>query len=109
MFLDAGRKGLRRTRRRRRLALAGTAGLLLLLAAAGLVVPELRDRARNERRALDAQRLDAQALADDALDHSLLLARQGVVVADSADTRSAVLGVLARSPAAIDVTRIAAT
>ena len=61
--------------------------------------------ARAEATAAAAQRLGAQALADDDLDRSLLLARQGVALDDSLQTRSNLLAALLRSPAAIGVLR----
>ncbi len=55
--------------------------------------------------AADAQRLGAQALTDDDLDRSLLLARQGVALDDSVQTRANLLAALLKSPAAIGVVR----
>ena len=55
---------------------------------AGVVALDQRGNARAEATAAAAQRLGAQALADDDLDRSLLLARQGVALDDSlADAR----------------------
>ena len=45
-----------------------------------------------------AQRLGAQALAEDDLDLSLLLARQAVAIEDTPQTRSYLLAALARAP-----------
>ena len=53
-----------------------------------------------------AQRLGAQALVEPDLDRSLLLARQGVAIDDSLQTRSNLLAALMRSPAAIGVMRV---
>ena len=55
--------------------------------------------------AADAQRLGAQALTADDLDRSLLLARQGVALDDSLQTRGNLLAALLKSPAAIGVVR----
>ena len=55
--------------------------------------------------AADAQRLGAQALTEDDLDRSLLLARQGVALDDSPQTRGNLLAALLKSPAAIGVLR----
>ena len=52
-----------------------------------------------------AQRLGAQALAEDDLDRSLLLARQGVALDDSLQTRGNLLAALLKSPAVIGVLR----
>src|SRR5205823_2629997 len=55
--------------------------------------------------AADAQRLGARALAENDLDRSLLLARQGVALDDSLQTRGNLLAALLKSPAAIGVLR----
>ena len=52
-----------------------------------------------------AQRLGAQALNEPTLDRSLLLARQGVALDDTAGTRDSLLDVLGRNPAAVGVMR----
>ena len=52
-----------------------------------------------------AQRLGAQALVEDDLDRALLLARQGVALDDSVQTRSNLFATLLKSPAAIGVLR----
>ena len=64
-----------------------------------------RDSARTQTRAAEAQRLGAQALNEDTLDLSLLLARQGVALDDTPATRGDLLAALHRSPAAVGVTR----
>ena len=51
----------------------------------------------------DAQRLGAQALTEDDLDLSLLLARQAVALDDSVETRGTLLAALLRAPGAIHV------
>ena len=50
-----------------------------------------------------AQRLGAQALVEEDLDRSLLLARQAVAIDDSPQTRGYLLAALRRSPAAIGI------
>ncbi len=89
-------------RRLRNLLLAGLV-LLLLAAGAGVIAARERGAARNQATVADAQRLGAQALADPLLDRSLLLAREGVNLNDSAATRSNLLAALLRSPAALAV------
>ena len=49
----------------------------------------------------DAQRLGAQALTDDRLDHALLLARTGVALDETPATLGSLLSVLQRSPAVL--------
>ena len=70
-----------------------------------LVALEQRGSARDAATAADAQRLGARALAEDDLDRSLLLARQGVALDDTpADARQPA-GRADKSPAAIGVLR----
>ena len=102
-FLDAGRHAAGRAQRRLRLVLAGVASLLVLAVIAGLVALDQRGAARAEATTAAAQRLGAQALTDTELDRSLLLARQGVALDDSPQTRGNLLAALLRSPAAIGV------
>jgi WD40 repeat protein/pimeloyl-ACP methyl ester carboxylesterase len=99
---------IRRTNRRLRIFLALAAVLLAGALVGGAVALVQRSRAReaeaNARQAAlaaDAQRLGAQAVVDPSLDRSLLLARAGVSLTDSVETRSSLLGALLRSPAAI--------
>ncbi len=67
---------------------------------------------RRSRRGADAetaqlaQRLGAQALVEEDLDRSLLLARQAVAIDDTAQTRSTLLASLRRSPAAIGIINV---
>jgi WD40 repeat protein/DNA-binding SARP family transcriptional activator len=109
---DARRRAEReaRTSRRLRGLLAGLAGVLVLALVAGGFALALRGRA--ERQALVAQRqtqvaesrrLGAQALLEDDLDRSLLLAAEAVHLDDSVDSRSALLTTLLRSPQALRV------
>ena len=87
-FLDDSRRASGRAQRRLRMVLAGVASLLVLAVIAGLVALDQRGNARAEATAAAAQRLGAQALAEDDLDRALLLARQGVALDDSlADAR----------------------
>ncbi len=59
-----------------------------------------RGEARDAETAQLAQRLGAQALVEDDLDRSLLLARQAVAIDESPQTRSYLLEALLRSPKA---------
>ena len=104
-FLDDSRAASERDQRRLRAVLAGVAVLLALAVIAGLVALAQRGNARDEARAAAAQRLGAQALVEDDLDRSLLLARQGMALDDSAQTRGNLLAALLESPAAIGVLR----
>jgi WD40 repeat protein/DNA-binding SARP family transcriptional activator/ABC-type cobalamin/Fe3+-siderophores transport system ATPase subunit len=104
-FLDESRAAGERSQRRLRAALAGVFGLLVVAVIAGLVALDQRGNARDEAVAADAQRLGAQALSEDDLDRALLLARQGVALDDTLQTRSNLLAALLKSPAAIGVLR----
>ncbi|HEY6888827.1 MAG TPA: WD40 repeat domain-containing protein, partial [Solirubrobacter sp.] len=104
-FLAAGRAASERAQRRLRVMLAGVAFLLILAVIAGTVALDQRGNARAEATAAAAQRLGAQSLAEYDLDRSLLLARQGVALDDSPQTRGYLLAALLRSPAAIGVLR----
>ena len=104
-FLDACRAASERGQRRLRAVLTGVALLLVLAVLAGLVALEQRGSAREQAVAADAQRLGARALAEDDLDVGLLLARQGVALDDSVQTRGSLLAALLKSPAALGVLR----
>ena len=104
-FLDDSRAASERSHRRLRALLAGVAALLMLAIVAGVVAFEQRGNARDEATAADAQRLGARALLENDLDTALLLARQGVELDDSAQTRGSLLAALVKSPAAIGVLR----
>ena len=104
-FLDTSRSASERAQRRLRAGLAIVASLLVLAVTAGVVALNERGTARHEALAAAAQRLGAQALVEDDLDRSLLLARQGVALEDSVQTRSNMLAALLKSPAAIGVVR----
>jgi WD40 repeat protein len=104
-FLDDSQGASGRAQRRLRMVLAGVAFLLVLAVIAGAVALEQRGNARAEATAAAAQRLGAQALADDNLDRALLLARQGMALDDSPQTRSNLLAALLKRPAVIGVLR----
>ena len=93
-------KSVRRTNRRLRALLAGVAVLLVAAVAGGIFAAVQRGQARDAETAQLAQRLGAQALVEDDLDRSLLLARQAVAIDRSPQTRSYLLQVLLRSPKA---------
>jgi WD40 repeat protein/tRNA A-37 threonylcarbamoyl transferase component Bud32 len=93
----------RRTNRRLRALLAGIAVLLVVAAAGGTLAVIERGEARESEMAQRAQRLGAQALVDEDLDRSLLLARQAVAIEDSPQTRGYLLAALRRAPAAIGI------
>jgi hypothetical protein len=111
-FLARSRTASERSHRRLRALIAGLAVLLALAVVAGAVALEQRGNARAEaiaadaqRAAAEAQRLGAGSLLEDDLDRSLLLARQGVALDASQQTRGYLLAALLRSPAAIGVLR----
>jgi WD40 repeat protein len=104
-FLDTSQTASGRAHRRLRMMLAGVACLLVLAVIAAVVALNERGNTRAQATVADAQRLGAQALAGDDLDRSLLLARQGVRLDDSPQTRSNLLAALLKSPAAIGVVR----
>ena len=70
---------------------------------AGLLALRESGDARDSLRTADAQRLGAQALIDDRLDRSLLLAQAGRELDDTAVTRSHLLSALVRPPGALGV------
>jgi WD40 repeat protein/serine/threonine protein kinase len=96
-------KRARRTNRRLRALLAGVAVLLVAAAAGGIFAVIQRSEARDAATAQLAQRLGAQALVEEDLDLSLLLARQAVAIEDSPQTRGYLLAALRRAPAAIGI------
>ena len=104
-FLDAGRAANERSQRRLRAVLAGVAALLLLSIIVGVIALDQRSGAREQAVKADAQRLGARALVEDDLDRSLLLARHGVALDDSAQTRGNLLAALLKSPAALGILR----
>jgi WD40 repeat protein/tRNA A-37 threonylcarbamoyl transferase component Bud32 len=94
---------VRRTNRRLRALLAGVAVFLAVAVAGGILAAIQRGEARDAETGQLAQRLGAQALVEEDLDLSLLLARQAVALADSPQTRGYLLAALRRSPAAIGI------
>jgi WD40 repeat protein/DNA-binding SARP family transcriptional activator len=104
-FLDASLSASERARRRGRLVLAGGVALLVFATMTALLALDGRGRAREQARAAEAQRLGAQALSEESLDRSLLLASQGVALDDTPATRDNLLAALRRNPAAIGVMR----
>ena len=109
-FLDEGRgaseraaERQRRTNRRLRTLLAGVGVLLAAAIVAGVIALSERQGARSAATVADAERLGAQALAEERLDRALRLASAGLALDDSVATRSSLLSTLLRSPAAIGV------
>jgi hypothetical protein len=85
-------------RLRRRLALLAVVAAVAVVA--GVLAVNQRNRTDTVARRADALRLATVAVAvpPDQLDHSLLVARQAWQLDDSAETRSALLTVVQRSP-----------
>jgi WD40 repeat protein len=104
-FLDESRTASERAHRRLRMVLAVVGSLLVVAVLTGVAALNERGHAREEAIAAEAQRLGAQALSESDLDRSLLLARQGMALDDSLQTRSNLLATLVKSPAAIGVVR----
>lgn len=99
--LEREQRTNRRLRRQRTLAFA----LVAVAIAAGAFAFVKRHDAQTAVTNADAQRLGAQALVEPSLDRSLLLARTGLALADTLQTRGYLLAALLRSPAAIAVMR----
>jgi WD40 repeat protein/tRNA A-37 threonylcarbamoyl transferase component Bud32 len=93
----------RRTNQRLRGLLAGVAILLAAAVAGGALALVQRGDARDAETAQLAERLGAQALVDEDLDRSLLLAHQAVAIADTPQTRGSLLSALLRSPRAVGI------
>ena len=107
-FLEASRlagehevERSRRANRRLRMLLAGACVALAVAVVAGVTALDQRGDARGAAEAADAQRLGAQAVTDDRLDHALLLARAGIDLDESLATRGSLFSVLLRHPAAL--------
>ena len=100
---EAGKQ--RRTNQRLRGLLAGVAVFLVLALIAGGLALVQRGKARASADAAEARRLGAQAVTEDELDLSLLVAAQGRSLEDSTDTRSTLLASLLKAPGAISVLR----
>jgi WD40 repeat protein len=96
-------KRARRTNRRLRALLAGIAVLLVAALAGGTLAVIQRGEARDAETAQLAQRRGAEALVEEDLDLSLLLARQAVAIEDSPQTRGYLLATLRSRPAAIGI------
>ena len=96
-------KRVRRTNRRLRGLLVGVAVLLVAAVAGGIFAVVQRGEARDAETAQFVQRLGAQALVEDDLDLSLLLARQAVAIDDSPQARGYLLATLRSRPAAIGI------
>jgi WD40 repeat protein/class 3 adenylate cyclase len=96
----------RKRNRRLRVLLAAAAGALVLAIGAGVLALNQRNTARATALTADAQRIGAEALTEESIDRSLLFARAGVELEDTARTRSNLLSALLRSPpAAIGLVR----
>ena len=102
---DAELARQRRANRRLRAALAGAALLLAAAVVAGVVALGERNEANDATTEATAQRLGAQALVEQDLDRSLLLARQGVALIETPATVGNLISALQRSPAATRVLR----
>jgi hypothetical protein len=87
-------KRVRRTNRRLRGLLVGVAVFLAAAVAGGILAAVQRTEARDAETGQFAQRLGAQALVEEDLDLSLLLARQAVAIDDSPQTRGYLLATL---------------
>ncbi len=96
-------KRVRHINRRLRGLLAGVAVLLVAAVAGGIFAAIQRSEAQDAETAQFVQRLGGQALVEEDLDLSLLLARQAVAIDDSPQTRGYLLESLQRSPAAIGI------
>ena len=96
-------KRVRRINRRLRTLLVGVAVLLAAALAGGIFAVVQRGQARDAETAQFVQRLGAQALVEEDLDRSLLLARQAVAIDDSPQTRGYLFAALRRWPAALAV------
>ena len=94
-----------RANRRLRVLLGGVGLLLIAAVIAGVLALRAGDHSRDTARTADAQRLGAQALIDDRLERSLLLAQAGRALDDSVATRGNLLSALVRHPAAVGVLR----
>jgi WD40 repeat protein/class 3 adenylate cyclase/energy-coupling factor transporter ATP-binding protein EcfA2 len=93
----------RRSNRRLRGLLVGVAIFLALALVAGGIALVQRGKAEEAATEATARRLGAQAVIEDELDLSLLLARQGYEIDDSLDTRSTLLASILKAPGAISV------
>ena len=111
-FVDASleragheRRAERRTNRRLRGLLTGAVILLAVTLLAGVVSLVQRNHARAQARTSDAQRIGAQALTEQHVDRSLLLAVAAVELQNRVETRSDLLAVLQKNPALVRFSR----
>jgi DNA-binding SARP family transcriptional activator/WD40 repeat protein len=102
-FLDASRTTAERAQRRLRAALSGVAALLVVAVLGGLIALHQRSSAQVQARIADAQRIGELSLNESDLRRALLLARQGLALADSPSTRGDLLTGLSRNPEAVSV------
>jgi WD40 repeat protein/DNA-binding SARP family transcriptional activator len=93
----------RRTNRRLRALLAGLAAVLAVALVAGVLALNQRGDALDAALTADAQRLGVEAVSQGRLDQALLFARAAVGLDEVPATRSSLLSVLQRIPAAIGV------
>lgn len=91
--------------RRLRLLVSGMAVVLILALVAGGVALVQRRSATRQALLAESRAVAAQAVVENSLDRSLLLAREASNLDDSADTRSSLLASLVRSPQALRVLR----
>jgi WD40 repeat protein/DNA-binding SARP family transcriptional activator len=91
----------RATNRRLRGLLAGLGLMLALAVVAGVVALSESGDARDAALSADAQRAGAAGVASEQLDEAALLARAGADLEDSHATRSNLLSMLGRAPAAL--------
>ena len=96
-------KRIRRANRRLSGLLVGVAVLLAAAVAGGVLALLQRGEARDAATAQRAQRLGAQALVEEDLDLSLLLARQANELADTVQTRGSLFAALLKAPAAVGI------
>jgi DNA-binding SARP family transcriptional activator len=99
--------------RRLRVALVGAVAFLVIAAVTGVFAVRQQGLAEDnaaaaiqEATAADARRAGARALVSDDVDESMLLAVAGVEMVDSPETRSSLLGALARRPGLIQSTQL---
>ena len=88
---------------RLRALLVGAVALLAVALVAGVLAVAQRAKADRSATTATASRLGAQAVIEDDLDTSLLLAAQARAIDDSIETKSSLLATLLRAPAAIRV------
>jgi WD40 repeat protein/DNA-binding SARP family transcriptional activator len=91
--------------RRLRLLVSGLAVVLIVALLAGGVALVQRRNASHQALLAESRAVAAQAVVENSLDRSLLLAREASNLDDSADTRSSLLASLVRSPQALRVLR----